>query len=131
MVQKKQFDGGTYNAAGSSYQMQWNIAEGYNIAYQDDDKGSVAVAESMNQVHSECWIVTVMGMFSTGCTAVQILKAVPALCVGDSIRCVLAVNAVFASGFCMLPAMLNAVTCLAFLCKPVSGCTSFQPSSHV
>ena len=30
--------------------MQWNIAEGYNIAYQDDDMGSVAVAESMKQV---------------------------------------------------------------------------------
>lgn len=67
LLQKKQFDGATYNAAGSSYQMQWNIAEGYNIAYQDDDMGSVAVAESMNQVHSECCILTVMGMFTTGC----------------------------------------------------------------
>ncbi|KAL3139633.1 hypothetical protein ABBQ38_003949 [Trebouxia sp. C0009 RCD-2024] len=47
---KKRFDGAMYNAAGSSYQMQWNIAEGYNIAYQEDDLGSIAVAESMNQV---------------------------------------------------------------------------------
>ena len=50
--QKKRFDGAMYNAAGSSYQMQWNIAEGYNVAYQEDDLGSVAVAESMNQVYS-------------------------------------------------------------------------------
>lgn len=53
LLQKKPFDGATYNAAGSSYQMQWNIAEGYNIAYQDDDLGSIAIAESMNQVHLE------------------------------------------------------------------------------
>lgn len=50
VLQKKRFDGAMYNAAGSSYQMQWNIAEGYNIAYQEDDLGSIAVAESMNQV---------------------------------------------------------------------------------
>lgn len=52
LLQKKRFDGATYSAAGSSYQMQWDIAEGYNIAYQEDDLGSIAVAESMNQVHS-------------------------------------------------------------------------------
>lgn len=32
--------------------MQWNIAEAYNIAYQGNDLGSVAIAETMNQV---CW----------------------------------------------------------------------------
>lgn len=52
VLQKKRFDGAMYNAAGSSYQMQWNIAEGYNIAYEKDDQGSIAVAESMNQVYA-------------------------------------------------------------------------------
>ena len=52
LLQKKPFDGVTYNAAGSSYQMQWNIAEGYGIAYQEPGPGSVAVAETMKQVHN-------------------------------------------------------------------------------
>ncbi|DBB04005.1 TPA: hypothetical protein ACH3X1_013066 [Trebouxia sp. C0004] len=47
---KKRFDGATYNAGGSSYQMQWNVAEGYDIAYQEPGPGSVAIAETMNQV---------------------------------------------------------------------------------
>ena len=38
--------------------MQWDIAEGYNIAYRDDDLGSIAVAESMNQVR---WLCMVLG----------------------------------------------------------------------
>jgi len=49
-LQKKRFDGATYNAGGSSYQMQWNVAEGYDIAYQEPGPGSVAIAETMNQV---------------------------------------------------------------------------------
>ena len=49
-MQKKRFDGATYNAGGSSYQMQWNVAEGYDIAYQEPGPGSVAIAETMNQV---------------------------------------------------------------------------------
>ncbi len=30
--------------------MQWNVAEGYDIAYQEPGPGSVAIAETMNQV---------------------------------------------------------------------------------
>lgn len=49
VLQKKRFDGAAYNAAGSSYQMQWNVAEGYNLPYQEPGPATVAVAETMKQ----------------------------------------------------------------------------------
>ena len=49
-MQKKRFDGATYNAAGSQYQMQWNVAEGYDLPYQEPGPATVAIAETMNKV---------------------------------------------------------------------------------
>ena len=49
-MQKKRFDGAAYNAAGSSYQMQWNIAEGFDLPYQEPGPATVAIAETMNKV---------------------------------------------------------------------------------
>ena len=52
LLQKKRFDGAAFNSAGSSYQMQWNIAEGYEVAYQEPGPGSIAIAETMQKVLS-------------------------------------------------------------------------------
>lgn len=62
LLQKKRFDGATYNAAGSSYQMQWNVAEGYNTAYQEPGPGTVAIAETMNQVHFVSCLLPLLGL---------------------------------------------------------------------
>lgn len=50
-LQKKAFDGATFNAAGGAYAMQGNIAAGYDYPYQEPGPGSVAIAETMKQVH--------------------------------------------------------------------------------
>lgn len=50
-MQKKAFDGATFNAAGGAYAMQGNIAAGYDFPYQEPGPATIAIAETMKQVH--------------------------------------------------------------------------------
>ena len=50
-MQKKAFDGATFNAAGGAYAMQGNIAAGYDFPYQEAGLATIAIAETMKQVH--------------------------------------------------------------------------------